>query len=341
MLKSAIWALKRRVHNYPALYSFLYNLVTRNFKYYRLRFSKQHYPSAFGGLWTDRDDFYNKLRKQQFKGTINEDRFDQLQQWRTQGFVCLERAVEPELVDAYLSELGALKVQTPSPLAVTSVDFAEPELYTQERAAENPSVRTVDDYFHSEASRRVLFHRSIMEFLNIVFEREPVLTQSLNFERGAEQEVHQDTAFVIMTSPLEFVGVCIALEDVTPGSGELVYFPGSHRWPDYRFSGRFKHYDEERDGREHLNDWVRWIYQQAHERGTELAHFYPKKGDVFIWHGGLAYGGAPVTNEESSRHSLVGHFCAKGVRPLYMYYKPSQRKFYKRQGQRYSSAYYS
>ena len=340
MLKSAIWALKRRVHNYPALYSFVYNLVTRNFKYYRLQLGKQHYPSSFGGLWTDRDDFYNKLRKQQFKGTINEDRFDQLQQWRTQGFVCLERAVEPELVDAYLAERNELKAQTPSPLAVMPLDQTEPESYTQAFAAENESAPTLDDYFHSEASRRVLFHRSITELLDIVFEREPVLTQSMSYEKAVEQAVQQDAAFVIMSSPLDFVGVYIALEDVTPGSGELVYFPGSHRWPDYLFSGRFKHFDEERDGREHLHDWVRWLYDQAHQRGTELTHCYPKKGDVFIWHGGLAHGRAPVTDGASSQHSLVGHFCAKGVRPLYMYYKPSQRKIYQWEGQRYASAHY-
>ncbi|NND69578.1 MAG: hypothetical protein HKN19_18445, partial [Halioglobus sp.] len=235
MLKPVIYALKRRVHNYPALYSVLFNLVTLNFEYFRLQFGKQHYPSSFGGLWTDRDDFYNKLRKRQFKGAINEGRFDQLQSWHTDGFVVLKGAIEPELIDTYSTELAALKAQNPSPLAVTSLSLPELVPYTPERVAQNLSVRTVDDYFHSEASRRVLFHRSIVEFLQIVFEAQPVLTQSLNFEMGSEQEVHQDTAFVTMTSPLKFAGVWIALEDVQPGSGELVYFPGSHRWPDYLF----------------------------------------------------------------------------------------------------------
>lgn len=339
MLKSAIYALKRRVHNYPALYSVLFNLITLNFDFFR-RSKTRHYPSAFGGLWTDHDDFYNKLRKQQFMGHINEARFNQLQSWRTEGFVCLEGAIESDLVDSYLAELAALKAQDPSPLAITSLSLPEPVPYTPQRLAENISVRTVDDYFHSEASRRVLFHRSITEFLTIAFESQPILTQSLNFETGSEQAVHQDTAFVTMTSPLQFAGVWIALEDVQPGSGELVYYPGSHRWPDYLFSGHFKHFDEERDGREQLDDWSRWMKEQAESLGTELAHFLPKKGDVLIWHGGLAHGGAPVTNKGSSRHSLVGHFCARGVRPVYMYYKPSQWKFYEWQGQRYSSAYY-
>ena len=86
MLKAAIWGLKRRVQNYPALYSVLFNIATLNFEYFRLQFGKQHYPSAWGGLWTDRDNFYNKLRKKQFKGTIGEARFEQLQRWRADGF---------------------------------------------------------------------------------------------------------------------------------------------------------------------------------------------------------------------------------------------------------------
>lgn len=56
-----------------------------------------------------------------------------------------------------------------------------------------------------------------------------------------------DTAYVIMNSSNRMDAIWIALEDIPPGSGELVYYPGSHHWNDYLFSGRFKHFGMERE----------------------------------------------------------------------------------------------
>lgn len=167
-----------------------------------------------------------------------------------------------------------------------------------------------------------------------------MLTQSLNFEHGSQQGMHRDTAFVRMNSPMKLLGVWIALEDVSEGAGELIYFPGSHRWEDYLFSDRFKHYDRDRDGEQALDDNYLWIYRQAGQREVEEERFLPRKGDVIIWHADLAHGGAEVTREGSTRRSLVGHFCPRNVKPLYAYYKPAQRRVYADGDRRYMSSYY-
>ena len=139
--------------------------------------------------------------------------------------MCLERAIEPGLIDAYLAELAELKASSPSPLSVTSFSPPDPVPYSPEILANHISMRTEDDYFFAHNARPVLFHPRIVSFLTAAFDGQPMLTQSLNFEEGSAQAVHQDTAFVTMTSPLKFAGVWIALEDVQPGSGELVLLP--------------------------------------------------------------------------------------------------------------------
>jgi ectoine hydroxylase-related dioxygenase (phytanoyl-CoA dioxygenase family) len=174
----------------------------------------------------------------------------------------------------------------------------------------------------------------------VIFEADPILTQSLNFEYGSEQEVHQNTAFVITNSPLKLAGIWIALEDIQPGSGELVYYPGSHAWPDYLFSGRFKHFDKERDGIDQLHAWFAWIHAEAQRRDVALQAFLPKKGDALLWHAGIAHGGSPITLPNATRRSLVGHYCPVGTRPLYHYYKPGQRRVYEALGYRYTTSYY-
>jgi ectoine hydroxylase-related dioxygenase (phytanoyl-CoA dioxygenase family) len=105
----------------------------------------------------------------------------------------------------------------------------------------------------------------------------------------------------------------IALEDVQAGSGELQYVPGSHRLPDYVFaSGRL---DQNGGQAGELDGYNRWLAQQIAAHGLTRATFLPKKGDVLMWHAGLAHGGSPITTPGATRQSLVGHFCPKSARP--------------------------
>ncbi|MFN3242604.1 MAG: phytanoyl-CoA dioxygenase family protein [Planctomycetota bacterium] len=129
------------------------------------------------------------------------------------------------------------------------------------------------------------------------------------------QHMHQDTAYVPVNSPMEMVGVWIALEDVQPGTGELQYFVGSHRIPEYRFDGRWrrKRSDDPDD-----EPFLRHVYEQSVAAGCELVRFLPKKGDVLVWHADLVHGGAQDGREGATRKSFVTHFCPSDVMPGWM-----------------------
>ena len=340
MLQNLIYKLKRLIHGSPALYRLVYGTATFNLDYCQQLLDRRHYVSRFGGMWTDRDDFTALLQARDSSRELGDNDRARLQSWREQGYVLFEQAIDPGRIDRYLDELAALKACAPSPLLITAASAPEPVAFDSQAAASHDSVRVVDDYYFSAASREILLDESIMGFLELVFENPPELNQSLSFEHGSQQDIHQDTAFVRMNSPMKLAAIWVALEDVEPGTGELLYYPGSHRWEDYLFSGHFKHYDEERDGLEQLQDWYRWIHHRAEQEGCELRSFLPRKGDVFIWHAGLAHGGAPIRRDGATRKSLVGHYCPRGVRPLYHYYKPVQRHYHKHRRWRYCSSYY-
>jgi len=325
---------------HPLVYRCLYSLATFNLDYTKQLFHRKMYPSKFGGMWTDRSDFESRLSEKLSYRAIKPDADILLRQWREDGFVVLQKAIDSTLIDDYLNELGTLKREKPSKLRVTSAHFPGARLYDPDLMKVHDSVRIVDDYFLSSASRALLFHPSIVAFLETIFESKPLLTQSLSFTYGSEQAVHQDTAFVVMNSPLKMAAVWIALENVEPGCGELVYFPGSHRWPDFLFSDCFKHYNKLRDGADELDRWYRWIYEEAARQGTELVSFRAKKGDVFLWHAGLAHGGAPILRPSSTRLSLVGHYCPRTVAPIYHLYKFPHRKIYQLDDQQYCSSHY-
>jgi len=337
-MRSLIYKAKAAFQNNAAIYEKLYNLITYNKDYAMQRADAGQYVSKFGGMWTDRADFKAKLSA---KKNLSDPQIKQVKDWHDYGIVTLNGAIDHKLIDRYLSETEKLGTLDPSPLRMTSAALDVPTLFQKDQFLLTPSARLVDDYMFSSASRDILFNDKILDFLSLVFERDSMLTQSLRFNQGSEQPIHQDTAFVRMNSPMKLVGVWIALENITPGTGELLYLPGSHQWEGYLFSGRFKHYDEDRDGEAQLQAWHQWILDEALRRGVSPQSFCAKKGDVLFWHAALAHGGARIDHPKSTRLSLVGHYCPRGVRPLYHYYKPSQRKIYRDGPHHYTTSYYS
>src|SRR2546429_9350110 len=86
----------------------------------------------------------------------------------------------------------------------------------------------------------IVFAAAAMCFIKLIFERPVLAHQSLFFFKGSQQPIHQDTAFVRVSSPMELVASWTALEDIQPGSGELIYYPKSHQFPEFLFGGEYK-----------------------------------------------------------------------------------------------------
>lgn len=185
-------------------------------------------------------------------------------------------------------------------------------------------MRVVDIHAVSEAARSALLSDVIVEFLSVVFRSPPHLFQSLTFQRGSEQGLHQDPAYVVVSEPRQLAASWIALEDISPGSGELRYLPRSHRIPDFLFSGEFKHWSPERDGEQQHAEWLDYLSTKATELELSEKHFTPRQGDVLFWAADLVHGGSPVEIPGLSRRSLVGHYCPQEVTPHYFSYSPER-----------------
>jgi ectoine hydroxylase-related dioxygenase (phytanoyl-CoA dioxygenase family) len=139
--------------------------------------------------------------------------------------------------------------------------------------------------------------------------------------------------------PLELAACWIALEDVRPGAGELIYVPGSHRFDDFDFNGK-KHWSPVEDGPEKHEEWARWIHIEAERRQLPVGRFLAKRGDILIWHADLAHGGSPIVDPALTRQSLVGHFCPSGRSPHYFSHAPHRAVVRSTGRLRYASFYY-
>jgi hypothetical protein len=294
--------------------------------------------SSCGGLWTDRLDALDEIDRRLAAGAITPADAEQLRFWCTNGYVVLERAVAPEVCDRVRADIEQVWASGDERVLV-----ADPGDRPRPMRLGTPTEkrRVVDIYAVFASAREALLSGPIVAFLTMLFEDRPQLFQSLSFEQGSQQGMHQDTAYVVVDeAPLELAASWIALQDVVAGSGELMYYEGSHRLPEYLFGGDSKHFDSDRHTGEQHDEWLGLLHENARRMGLARRTFLPAKGDALIWSADLAHGGSEVTDAGTTRKSLVGHYCPRGREPHYFSYLPDRRVVVDHGDSAYSSAYY-
>lgn len=273
-----------------------------------------HYRSAFGGFWPDLVDAEARLAGKQALGAFDAADAARFAHWLQKGYVVLEGAVAPACIDAFRAEV-ARDWERGNPAVTIELCDGDGGFVPMQPALRDRPHKVLDYHGQSRLARDVQFAPAIQRFLGQLFERPPMAFQSLLFRYGTEQPMHQDTAYVVLRSPMEFVGCWIALEDVMPGSGELQYYEGSHRIPEFQWFGRSRarppKYEDDRE-------FLAWVREQSERAGCPLVRFLPKKGDALLWHADLVHGGSPRIDRQQTRWSLVSHFCPVDVEPEWM-----------------------
>ncbi|MBL8861091.1 MAG: phytanoyl-CoA dioxygenase family protein [Planctomycetes bacterium] len=226
------------------------------------------------------------------------------------GYVVLEPAAEESLIDEVLAEYPRLF----DPRS----EFPEAPVELRELLKRDPS-RKQDAWYVSDPVRRLACHPSILRVLKLLYMREPIPFQTLNFVPGTEQSLHSD-AMHFSSIPARFMcGVWVALEDATPENGPLRYVPGSHKYSEVQL--------------DHLGLWGEDAgaklgasyaqYEKYLEALVEL-HDLPvkqltvKKGGALVWAANLVHGGSPILDKSRTRKSQVTHYYFENC----IYYTP-------------------
>jgi ectoine hydroxylase-related dioxygenase (phytanoyl-CoA dioxygenase family) len=290
------------------------------------------YHSKFGGLWTDRDDWREQLEKQ---GLEPEDKA-RLESFVSDGYIILEQAADRDQIQAFRDQINHAFERGNGD--VLYQNHGDHTVHRLTEPVDPTGARVVDSYVPLIEALDLFNSPDLVRFLRILFQTRPLLFQSLSFDKGSQQGLHQDTAYVVVDEPLNLAACWIALEDVRAGSGELMYAVGSHRLPDWDFGAGRKHWNAETDGFETHDAWGRHLAEFGERNGVK--RFLAKEGDILIWHADLAHGGSPIANPSLSRRSLVGHFCPAQNKPYYFTTHPDRARVKKYRDIFYSSQYY-
>lgn len=176
--------------------------------------------------------------------------------------------------------------------------------------------RVHEAWRRSPAVRAIAARPDLKALLALAYGREPFAFQTLSFKRGSQQDPHADSMH-FQSRPAGFMcGVWVALEDVRPEAGPLIYYPGSHRLsPKARSAG-----DATVDTYEQHHGAPLKADLAAHRLAARPAML--RKGQVAVWAADLAHGGSPILDPASTRRSLVIHFYFEDC----LYYTPMHSK---------------
>ncbi|WP_176736447.1 phytanoyl-CoA dioxygenase family protein [Oligoflexus tunisiensis] len=160
---------------------------------------------------------------------------------------------------------------------------------------------------------------AILQLLHVLYGRQTIPFQTLNFPVGTQQSVHSDCIHFQSTPSRYMCGVWFALEDVNADNGPLFYYPGSHKLPVINLD------DLGLGGRENQISARYQIYERFMQRyveslGLRREELYLKKGQAVIWAANLLHGGSPIRKTGTSRHSQVTHYFFEDCR----YHAPLQ-----------------
>jgi hypothetical protein len=131
----------------------------------------------------------------------------------------------------------------------------------------------------------------------------PIDCGTLLFELGSEQDAHFDTFYMPSETPNKMCATWIAIDQVTETNGPLIYYPKSHLIEPFMFAtGKISANPME------MPAATAHIKRIIDEYKLEEHRFYPKPGDVLIWHAQLLHGGSPILDLHETRTSLVTHY---------------------------------
>ena len=278
--------------------------------------------ARFGGLWTDAPDAMDIIAGRLSIGTLDEHDAALLTHWAEHGYVVLPRAIPDHLLDAARTEIDrAYQGGFPSLLfqcqSVSPNDIPWlPEINTR-------PAKALDLHWLSLPIRELIFAAPIVRFLQLLFERKPLASQSLGFLRGVDQPAHQDTAYVVYSHARRFAASWIALEDVSEAAGDSFYYPGSQTFRDFVYADKHKSLHEAlrmniaggTSFREAEDQHSRTLIRTAEEAHLPERRLVAKAGDVLMSHADLVHGGTPGSGD-ATRRSVITHYCPADIAPL-------------------------
>ncbi|MCC6547249.1 phytanoyl-CoA dioxygenase family protein [Candidatus Sumerlaeota bacterium] len=273
--------------------------------------------------WTDQANAEQEVERRLTASQLTATEAELARKWIKDGYVVLKGHYKGPDIDRLNTEIDGLWTAekpheglnfhdviledgAPAKLVMPHKELLALPSDEREKACLRGKWRIHGFHFHSPTAMNIFKDEALRKTVSMLLGTETQPQYTINFHWGSQHGLHQDL-MVFHVHPANYlIGAWIALEDISPDSGPLVYAPGSHRVPIYH------EYDNYPQTNLRTSDQERRKRYEAHlaEEGKkfERHQFIAKKGDVLLWHAMILHGGDEIRNRALTRRSMVIHY---------------------------------
>lgn len=267
-------------------------------------------------LWLDLPDAEERIERRRRRGALTTEQAEQLLHFSRDGYMILDLELSEEVYADFDRVLERLWRRKPADVAFAWQGPLQPFSQAVEAEHRRPGYRIADLHSACTSALDLYLDRRIFTYLELIFGEPAVATQSLYFEFGSQQPLHRDPVFVRMSPASHLVAAWIALEDISPRCGPLMYVPGSHKLPYYHHHHGRTSLEQRPKDNDEVVAMADFELAQAQQAGLELRHLTCKRGQVLLWHASLLHGGARPDDPTLTRKSFVVHYSTRAHYPV-------------------------
>jgi ectoine hydroxylase-related dioxygenase (phytanoyl-CoA dioxygenase family) len=259
-------------------------------------------------IWLDASDAHRRIDARAGAGEVNAEEAANLHYFADSGYLVIR--IDLSAADAAAIDRDVDSLWSERPANVAFAYDSPPRRFNEAVASEHrrPRHRIHELHSASPTAERLYLDPRIHRYASLILGDTAVATQSLYFEYGSQQALHRDSVVVPTPRFGRLVAAWIALEDIAPESGPLMYVPGSQRLPFYEFAPGKMVYDPSAHSESDVQAALAFYAEQLAASNLPMRQFLAKRGEVLFWHSALTHGGSPVTDPRRTRKSFVVHF---------------------------------
>ena len=189
-----------------------------------------------GLIWLDESSAQRAISEKERAGAITATEAANLKKFSEDGYFIVPVELTAGDVATIDGDVDRLWRERPSDVAFAY--DSPPRRFSEAVAASDrrPRYRIHELHSASDVALRLYLHPLLHRYASLLLGETAVATQSLYFEFGSQQALHRDSTVVPTPEFGRLVAAWIALEDIAPESGPLMYVPQSQRFPFYEFS---------------------------------------------------------------------------------------------------------
>lgn len=181
----------------------------------------------------------------------------------------------------------------------------------------NEHLRVFEGWKRKQSILDLARNKKILDILKVLYTREPIPFQTINFTHGSDQPLHSDSLHFHTIPERWMVGVWVALEDMDEENGSLSYIEGSHKLPFYDF--QYMNLEMAKVGEQYekyyeYEEFIRCLIQTLNLKRSILKC---KKGTAMIWASNLLHGGTQIKDLNRTRYSQATHYYFEGCQYYY------------------------